>query len=104
MFHAPRWRWVDAVASRRRTSPHCPHETLTIWGRDDQVSPLSASLKFSRLISRAQLHDFGCCGHSTSIEHSARFACLVSDPLAEAQPSQPRRWTDPCTLQSPMSI
>jgi 2-hydroxymuconate-semialdehyde hydrolase len=53
------------------------------------VIPLATSLRFSQLISRSQLHVFGRCGHWTQIEHSARFARLVGDFLAEAQAGAP---------------
>lgn len=89
MFPAPRQRWVDAMTSPEAAIAALPHETLIIHGRDDQVIPLSTSLKFSQLISRSQLHVFGRCGHWTQIEHSARFARLVSDFLAEAQADEP---------------
>jgi len=89
MFPAPRQRWVDAMASPEADIAALPHETLIIHGRDDQVIPLATSLRFSQLISRSQLHVFGRCGHWTQIEHSARFARLVGDFLAEAQAGAP---------------
>ena len=45
---------------------------------------MATSLKLARLIPNAQLHVFGKCGHWTQIEHSARFARLVTDFLDEA--------------------
>jgi len=59
-------------------------ETLIVHGRDDKVIPVESSLRLSQLISRSQLHVFGRCGHWTQIEHSARFAQLVSNFLSEA--------------------
>lgn len=90
MFPAPRQRWVDAMTSREEDIRAIPHETLVIHGRDDQVIPLSTSLTLANWISRAQLHVFGRCGHWTQIEHSARFARLVGDFLAEAQVDEPK--------------
>ena len=90
MFPAPRQRWVDAMASADGEISAIPHETLIIHGRDDQVIPVATSLRFSNLISRSQLHVYGRCGHWTQIEHSARFARLVGDFLAEAQVDEPR--------------
>ena len=90
MFPAPRQRWVDAMASADDAIAAIPHETLIVHGRDDQVIPLATSLRLSNLISRSQLHVFGRCGHWTQIEHSARFARLVSDFLAEAGDDEPR--------------
>lgn len=90
MFPAPRQRWVDAMTSSEADIRAIPHETLVIHGRDDQVIPLSTSLTLANWISRAQLHVFGRCGHWTQIEHSARFARLVGDFLAEAQADEPK--------------
>ena len=90
MFPAPRQRWVDAMTSTEQDIRAIPHETLVIHGRDDQVIPLSTSLTLANWISRSQLHVFGRCGHWTQIEHSARFARLVGDFLAEAQADEPK--------------
>ncbi|KAI5916092.1 alpha/beta fold hydrolase [Thauera sp. 2A1] len=90
MFPAPRQRWVDAMTSSEADIRAIPHETLVIHGRDDQVIPLSTSLTLANWISRSQLHVFGRCGHWTQIEHSARFARLVGDFLAEAQADEPK--------------
>ena len=84
MFPAPRQRWVDAMASPEADIRALPHETLVIHGREDQVIPLQTSLTLSQWIPNSQLHVFGHCGHWTQIEHSARFARLVADFLAEA--------------------
>jgi 2-hydroxymuconate-semialdehyde hydrolase len=89
MFPAPRQRWVDALASPEEAIRAIPHETLVIHGREDRIIPLETSLKLSQLISRAQLHVFGRCGHWTQIEHADRFARLVSDFFAEASADEP---------------
>ena len=86
MFPAPRQRWVDAMTSAEADIRALPHETLIIHGREDKVIPLSNSLTLADWIPNAQLHVFGHCGHSTQIEHSARFNRLVGDFLAEADP------------------
>lgn len=52
-------------------------------GREDQVIPVSNSIRLSTLIPRAQLHVYPQCGHWTQIEHAARFARLVADFVAE---------------------
>ena len=57
--------------------------TLLVHGRDDQVIPLESSLTLLSWIDNAQLHVFGRCGHWTQIEHSAEFARLVADFLAD---------------------
>jgi len=84
MFPTPRQRWVDAMASPEAAIRALPHETLLIHGREDQVIPLATSLTLADWIPHSQLHVFGQCGHWTQIEHSARFARLVGDFLAEA--------------------
>lgn len=84
MFPAPRQRWVDAMASPEAALRALPHETLVVHGREDQVIPLSNSLTLADWIPNSQLHVFGHCGHWTQIEHSARFAQLVANFLAEA--------------------
>ena len=84
MFPAPRQRWVDAMANPEEAIRALPHETLLIHGREDQVIPLATSLTLADWIPNSQLHVFGRCGHWTQIEHSARFARLVGDFLAEA--------------------
>ena len=90
MFPAPRQRWVDAMASLDADIRRLPHETLVIHGREDKVIPLATSLTLATLISRAQLHVFGQCGHWTQIEHAARFAQLVGNFLAEAGAGAPQ--------------
>ncbi|MFS2105750.1 alpha/beta fold hydrolase [Ralstonia sp. Ralssp135] len=84
MFPAPRQRWVDAMASAEADIRALPHETLVLHGREDQVIPVSNSLMLADWIPNSQLHVFGHCGHWTQIEHSARFAQLVNNFLAEA--------------------
>jgi 2-hydroxymuconate-semialdehyde hydrolase len=75
---------VDALASREEDLRALQKDTLIIHGREDQVLPLSASLKLFELISKSQLHVFGQCGHWTQIEHASRFTNLVTDFLLEA--------------------
>jgi 2-hydroxymuconate-semialdehyde hydrolase len=84
MFPAPRQRWVASLASPEADIQALPHETLIIHGREDQVLPLSNSIRLNALIARSQLHVFGRCGHWTQIEHATRFAQLVGNFLAEA--------------------
>jgi 2-hydroxymuconate-semialdehyde hydrolase len=84
MFPAPRQRWVEALASKEEDIRALPHEALIIHGREDQVIPVSNSIRLSQWISRSQLHVFGRCGHWTQIEHASRFAQLVGNFLAEA--------------------
>lgn len=83
MFPAPRQRSVDALASPEADIAKLAHQTLVIHGREDRVIPMATSLRLAELIPNAQLHVFGKCGHWTQIEHSARFARLVTDFLDE---------------------
>ncbi len=83
MFPAPRQRSVDALASAEADIAKIDKETLIVHGREDKVIPLQNSVRLSQLISRSQLHVYGRCGHWTQIEHSARFAQLVANFLAE---------------------
>ena len=56
--------------------------TLVIHGRDDEVIPLSNSLRLHELIEQSQLHVFGQCGHWVQIEHAEDFTQLVGNFLA----------------------
>jgi 2-hydroxymuconate-semialdehyde hydrolase len=83
MFPAPRQRWVHAMCSPEAAIRALPHETLVLHGREDRVIPLQNSLTLADWIPNSQLHVFGHCGHWTQIEHSARFARLLTDFFAE---------------------
>ena len=82
MFPAPRQRSVDAMVVDEDLIRAISVPTLVIHGRDDQVIPLSNSLRLLELIDRSQLHVFGQCGHWVQIEHAADFSRIVSDFLA----------------------
>jgi 2-hydroxymuconate-semialdehyde hydrolase len=84
MFPLPRQAALDALCSPEQDIAALPHEALVIHGREDQVVPLATSVRLSQLISRAQLHVFGRCGHWTQIEHAGRFARLLNDFFGEA--------------------
>ena len=83
MFPAPRQQGVDEMAVDETLIASLTNDTLIVHGRDDQVIPLSNSLRLLELIDRSQLHVFGRCGHWVQIEHSARFNSLVADFLSE---------------------
>tara|TARA_R110002124_G_scaffold286035_1_gene465730 strand:+ start:302 stop:1123 length:822 start_codon:yes stop_codon:yes gene_type:complete len=83
MFPAPRQRWVDGLRTDEEDVRTIRQETLIIHGRDDQIIPLSSSLRLHELIRRSQLHVFGECGHWTQIEHSGRFNTLIANFLSE---------------------
>lgn len=84
MFPAPRQRCIEAQVNAEADIRKIENETLIVHGREDQVIPVSNSIRLSTLIPRAQLHVYPQCGHWTQIEHSARFARLVADFVAEA--------------------
>jgi 2-hydroxymuconate-semialdehyde hydrolase len=81
MFPAPRQRWVEALATPEDLIAQLPHETLIVHGREDQVLPMSCSVRLFELIPSSQLHVFGRCGHWTQIEHADRFNQLVGNFL-----------------------
>ena len=83
MFPPPRQRAVVALASREEDIAALPHPTLIVHGREDKVVPLASSLRLFELISNAQLHVFGKCGHWTQIEYADRFVRLVGNFLSE---------------------
>ncbi|WP_377645581.1 alpha/beta fold hydrolase [Oryzobacter terrae] len=82
MFPAPRQRSVDAMTVDEALIRAIAVPTLVVHGRDDQVIPLTNSLRLLELIDTSQLHVFGRCGHWVQIEHAADFARLVGDFLA----------------------
>ncbi len=83
MFPAPRQNGVDDLAAFEDRLDTIRARTLIVHGRDDQIIPLSTSLKLLQNIADVQLHVFGACGHWTQIEHAAEFNRLVSDFLTE---------------------
>ncbi len=83
MFPAPRQRWVDALACAEDELRELDKELLIIHGRDDDVIPMSVSLRLLEITQRSQLHVFGRCGHWVQIEHADRFNRLVGDFLSE---------------------
>ncbi|MBC6448272.1 4,5:9,10-diseco-3-hydroxy-5,9,17-trioxoandrosta-1(10),2-diene-4-oate hydrolase [Actinokineospora xionganensis] len=67
--------WREAHRLRQRV--------LLVWGREDRVNPLDGALVALKLISRAQLHVFGRCGHWAQLEKFAEFNRLVLDFLTD---------------------
>lgn len=56
-------------------------ETQILWGRDDRVTPVEASLFPSRQIPGADLRIFARCGHWVQIERKSAFERAVVDFL-----------------------
>jgi pimeloyl-ACP methyl ester carboxylesterase len=81
MFPAPRQDAVDALVIDEGRISAIRHPALVVHGRDDQVIPVSNSLRLHELIDDSQLHVFGRCGHWVQIERAQEFNRLVSDFL-----------------------
>ena len=64
------------------------HPTLLVHGRDDQVIPLTTSLRLHHLISNSELHVFRRCGHWVQIEADTRFVELVDAFLTRRTPGR----------------
>jgi pimeloyl-ACP methyl ester carboxylesterase len=60
------------------------HETLLIWGRDDQILPLDGSFFMLKRMSNARLHVLPRCGHWAQVEHSDEFNRVTLDFLGAA--------------------
>ena len=82
MFPEPRQEQVDALAAYEDRLSQIQNQTLIIHGREDRVIPLETSLKLLNMISNAQLHVFGHCGHWTQLEPRDSFNRLVREFLA----------------------
>jgi 4,5:9,10-diseco-3-hydroxy-5,9,17-trioxoandrosta-1(10),2-diene-4-oate hydrolase len=67
--------WREAHRLRQRV--------LLIWGREDRVNPLDGALVALKLLTRAQLHVFGRCGHWAQLERFTEFNRLTMDFLRE---------------------
>ena len=83
MFPEPRQEQVEALSAYEDRISQIQNQTLLIHGREDRVIPLETSLKLLNLISNAQLHVFGHCGHWTQLEPRDAFNRLVRDFLTE---------------------
>lgn len=82
MFPAPRQRSVEAMTVPDADIRRLDQPTLIIHGRDDEVIPLSNSMRLNELIDQSQLHVYGQCGHWVQIEHTQDFTRLVCTFLA----------------------
>lgn len=82
MFPAPRQRSVEAMTVPDADIRSLTQPTLIVHGRDDEVIPLSNSMRLNELIEQSELHVYGQCGHWVQIEHTAGFTQLVGNFLA----------------------
>jgi pimeloyl-ACP methyl ester carboxylesterase len=70
-------------------NPSLPHlldgtvdaPALIVWGRDDQVVPLSAAAVYQRSMKNSRLVSFETCGHRPEVEASERFVLEVRNFL-----------------------
>ena len=83
MFPAPRQRSVEALTVPDQDIRALTQPALIVHGRDDEVIPLSTSMRLLELIDDSRLHVFGRCGHWVQIEHAEEFTRLVRDFLAD---------------------
>jgi pimeloyl-ACP methyl ester carboxylesterase len=89
--------WEDARAETARLAwvpylhnPSLPHllrvidklPTLLIWGREDQVSPVSAAEAYKGAIAGSKLVVLDKCGHRPEIEQNAEFLREVKSFLS----------------------
>ena len=81
IFPAPRQRSVEAMTVPDAYIREITQPTLIIHGRDDEVIPLSTSMRLHELIDQSELHVFGQCGHWVQIEHTEGFTRLVGEFL-----------------------
>lgn len=79
MFPAPRQSGIKMLATPEEVIRALPHKVLVIHGRDDQIVPLSSSVRLHSLLKHSDLHVFGECGHWTQIERRDQFSAMVSD-------------------------
>ncbi|WP_114201267.1 alpha/beta fold hydrolase [Janibacter anophelis] len=84
MFPAPRQEGVEDLTIPDQDIRGIQQPTLIVHGRDDEVIPLSTSMRLNELIDQSQLHVFGQCGHWVQIEHTEDFLQLVGNFLARA--------------------
>ena len=84
MFPAPRQQGVEDLTIPDQDIRGIEQPTLIVHGRDDEVIPLSTSMRLNELIDQSQLHVFGQCGHWVQIEHADDFLQLVGNFLARA--------------------
>jgi 2-hydroxy-6-oxonona-2,4-dienedioate hydrolase/4,5:9,10-diseco-3-hydroxy-5,9,17-trioxoandrosta-1(10),2-diene-4-oate hydrolase len=75
-MHGPPSATGELWRDRRLTS--LPHDTLIVWGREDRVMPLDASLVLLQQIPAASLHVIPKCGHWAMWERADEFNALVS--------------------------
>jgi pimeloyl-ACP methyl ester carboxylesterase len=70
------WKELDRV----------PQPVLLVWGRDDRVSPMDASITMLQRLPDARLHVFSRCGHWAQWEKAEEFNALVGAFLAARMP------------------
>jgi pimeloyl-ACP methyl ester carboxylesterase len=61
--------------------PRVTNPTLIVWGREDQVVPVTCAEQYRRLLPKSTVHVFDTCGHLPPIEQPDVFARLVLEFL-----------------------
>jgi 2-hydroxy-6-oxonona-2,4-dienedioate hydrolase len=57
--------------------------TLVVWGRNDELTPLSSGERFQKGIAGAKLVVFDQCGHIPQMEKAADFNRTLLEFLAQ---------------------
>jgi len=83
MFQEPRQPKIEALATPDDQIRAIKQRALLLHGRDDKIVPLEASLRLHQLLTHADMHIFGECGHWTQIERKDDFARIVMEFFAD---------------------
>lgn len=70
---------IAMLASREEDIAALPHETLILHGLSDQVIPMESTIRLTNLLTKADLHVFGECGHWVQIERMTSFNRMVTE-------------------------
>ncbi|HET7588940.1 MAG TPA: alpha/beta hydrolase [Solirubrobacterales bacterium] len=86
---APGFR--DAMVSiagydTRERLPEIEIPTLVVWGLNDRIVPVEASLGYHRLIPRSRLEIFERTGHLPMLERPSRFNPLLEEFIESSRP------------------
>lgn len=65
--------------------PHIRHNTMLIWGKNDQITPPKVARTFAEKMPNAQLRWIDKCGHAPMMEHPETFALYLNEFLIELQ-------------------
>ncbi|MBD1846835.1 alpha/beta hydrolase [Cyanobacteria bacterium FACHB-63] len=71
----------EFLSNLRDSLPNIKAPTLVLWGKQDQVTPVSGSEVAMNNISGATLRIFDNCGHWVYLEHTDEFNQSVTEFL-----------------------